>query len=152
MGRVAAGIAASGDPAGSPKTKSDQLHEAPQSMNEQLPSLASAVWRDFRCAWGPLVVYEVLFKLLEAWLVLPAVAVALSGMLSRSGHIAVTNRDILDFLLSSLGLVYAALFGIVAVALLLLEQAGIMAIADLSGSVKHPHFPRTNQAEHRVEA
>ena len=136
MGRVAVGIARWGDPTVPPKTKTDHVHEAPESMNEPFPSLVISVWRDFRRAWGPLVVYEVLFKLLEAWLVLPAVAVVLSGMLSRSGHIAVTNRDILAFLLSSLGLVYAALFGIVAVALLLLEQAGIMAIADLIGSVK----------------
>jgi glycerophosphoryl diester phosphodiesterase len=97
-----------------------------------------SVWHDFRRAWGVLVVYEFLFKLLEAWLFVPAVAVVLSAALSRAGHIAVSNRDILDFLLSPSGLLSAAFFLMVAVALLLLEQAGIMALVSLNDAVERP--------------
>jgi glycerophosphoryl diester phosphodiesterase len=85
-----------------------------------------------------LVVYEGLFKLCEAWLFVPAVAVVLSGVLSQAGHLAVSNRGILDFLLSPSGLLYAVLFSTAAVALLLLQQAGIMVLVELTGSVERP--------------
>jgi hypothetical protein len=62
-------------------------------------------------------------------LVIPAVAVVLATILSRAGHVAVSNLDILDFLASALGLLYTALFIIAAVAALLFEQAGVMVIA-----------------------
>ncbi len=105
-------------------------------MNEPLPvsALSASAWHDFRRAWGALVVYEAFFKLLEAWLFVPALAVLLSAVLSRSGRLAVSNRDALDFLLSPSGLLYAALFGTTVVALLLWEQAGLMALAASSVS------------------
>src|SRR5262249_41907903 len=102
-----------------------------------------SVWHDFRRVWSALVVYEVLFKLLEAWLFVPAAAVVLSAALSRAGHVAVSNRDVLDFLLSPFGLLYAILFGSVAVALLLLEQAGIMLLAAQTGFAERPPLRQT---------
>src|SRR5262245_49878155 len=104
-------------------TPSNLLAHGETAMNEPLTVsvLARSVWHDFRRAWGSLVVFGVLFKLLEAWLFVPAAAVALSAVLARAGHIAVSNRDILDFLLTPLGLLYAALFSTTAVSLLLLE-------------------------------
>ena len=109
-------------------------------MNEPLTisALAASVWHDFRRAWGALVVYEAFFKLLEAWLFVPAVAVLLSAALSRAGHVAVSNLDALDFLLSPSGLLYATLFGTTAVALLLWELAGLMALVAPTGSPKRP--------------
>src|SRR5262245_33989989 len=109
-------------------------------MNEPLTvaALARSVWHDFLHARRALVIYEVLFKLVEAWLLVPAVALALAVVLSRAGHTAVSNRDILDFLLTPLGLLYAALFGTVAVALLLLEQAGVMILVALTGAEERP--------------
>jgi glycerophosphoryl diester phosphodiesterase len=101
-------------------------------------ALARSVGHDFRRAWGALVVFQLLFKLLEAWLFVPAVAVVLSAVLSRAGHVAVSNRDMVDFFLSPPGLLYAALFGTVAVALLLFEQAGIMVLAARGDSVGRP--------------
>jgi glycerophosphoryl diester phosphodiesterase len=113
-------------------------------MNEPLTfvALARSVWHDFRSTWRVLIAYDVLFKLLEAWLIVPAGAIVLATVLSQAGHIAVSNRDVLDFLLSPSGLLYAALFSMVAVALLLLEQAGIMALVSLTGSVEHPPVKR----------
>lgn len=95
-------------------------------------------WRDFRSAWRALIVYEFFFKLLEGWLFVPLIAMVLSAALSRAGHIAVSNRDVLDFLLSPFGLFYAAFFSTGAVAMLLLEQAGIMGLVSRTGRVEPP--------------
>jgi glycerophosphoryl diester phosphodiesterase len=117
-------------------------------MNEHLAvsALAKSVWRDFLRARRALWIYEISFKLVEAWLLVPAVAVVLGVLLSRSGHVAVSNLDILDFLLTPLGMLYAALFGVVAVVLLLFEQAGVMVLAALSSSSERPPFKQMLRA------
>jgi glycerophosphoryl diester phosphodiesterase len=104
-------------------------------MNEPLtaPALSRSVWQDFWRARHALYLYEVLFKLAQAWLLGPAVAAVLAAVLSRSGHVAVSNQDILEFLLTPPGLLYAALLGTATVALLLLEQAGVMVLAARTG-------------------
>ncbi len=109
-------------------------------MSEPLTvaALARSVWHDFRHGRRALVIYEILFKLAEAWLLVPAVAVALAAVLSRAGHVAVSNRDILDFLLTPAGVFYAALFGTLALAMLLLEQAGVMVLVALIGAAERP--------------
>src|SRR5262245_35537798 len=109
-------------------------------MHEPLTvaALARFVWHDFLRARRSLFIFEVLFKLLEAWLLAPAVALALAAVLSRAGHIAVSNRDILDFLLTPFGFLYVSLFSTVAVALLLLEQAGTMALVGQAGALERP--------------
>jgi glycerophosphoryl diester phosphodiesterase len=103
-----------------------------------IAALARAVWYDFLRARRALLIYELLFKLVEAWLLLPAVAVLLAVTLSRAGHVAVSNLDILDFLLTPWGLLYAAVFGTATVGLLLLEQAGVMVLAALAGTAQRP--------------
>jgi glycerophosphoryl diester phosphodiesterase len=112
----------------------------PTDVNDPftLSALGTSVWRDFLRARRTLFIFELLFDLLKAWLLAPAVAVLLAAILSRAGHIAVSNTDILDFLLSPLGLLYAALFGTVAAALLLVEQAGVMLLAALAGPAERP--------------
>jgi glycerophosphoryl diester phosphodiesterase len=112
-------------------------------------TLAGAVWHDFRRAWVALVVFEALFKLLESWLFDPAIALFLSIVLSQAGHVAVSNRDILSFLLTPAGLLYAALLGTAAVALLLFEQAGIMVIAARADAVERPPFRQSLRAAFR---
>ncbi len=121
--------------------------QSPITEPETLAGLARSVWHDFWRARRALFIYDILFKLLEAWLFLPLVALVLALILSRAGHIAVTNRDLLDFFLSPSGLLYAALFSTVAVALLLLEQAGIMALVTLAGPGERPSVrPRLRDA------
>jgi glycerophosphoryl diester phosphodiesterase len=117
-------------------------------MSEPLTvsALARAVWHDFRHARRALVIYEIAFKLLEAWLLVPVVAVALAAILSQSGHTAVSNQDILAFLLTPSGLFYAALFSTAAVALLLFEQAGIMILTALTGAGDRPPFKQMLRA------
>src|SRR5262249_52676517 len=112
-------------------------------------ALARAVWRDFWRARRALCIYDILFKLVEAWLLVPTGAVVLAAILSRAGHVAVNNQDILDFLLTPLGLLYATLFATVSVALLLLEQAGIMILATRSGSVERLPLQQTLRAAFR---
>jgi glycerophosphoryl diester phosphodiesterase len=97
-----------------------------------------SAWHDFRRAWRALFLYEVLFKLFEAWLLVPSVALVLAAVMAWAGHVAVSNQDLLDFLLSPSGLLYAALFSVVAVAALLLEQSGIMVIVAMHGSAERP--------------
>jgi glycerophosphoryl diester phosphodiesterase len=111
-------------------------------MEESLTvsALAGAVWHDFRHARRALFVYDILFKLVEAWLLVPAVAVVMATILSRAGHVAVSNMDILDFLLTPTGLLYAALFGTIGMALLLFEQAGIMVLSAMAGSGERPPY------------
>ncbi|MFO0852378.1 MAG: glycerophosphodiester phosphodiesterase family protein [Gemmataceae bacterium] len=109
---------------------------------QDVSPLVGAAWRDFRRAWVSLVAYEAGFKLLETWLIAPVIAVGLSGVLSRAGHDAVSNRDLLAFLLTPTGGLYAALVGTAAVVLLLVEQAGVMALADRAGVGGRPTVRR----------
>jgi glycerophosphoryl diester phosphodiesterase len=109
-------------------------------------ALAGYVWRDFLRARGTLYVFEILFESLKIWLLVPAIAVVLSALVSGAGHIAVSNEDILDFMLTPLGLLYAALFGTVTVALVLLQQAGIMVLAALPDSAVRPSIGRALRA------
>jgi glycerophosphoryl diester phosphodiesterase len=117
-------------------------------MNEHLTvsALGKSVWRDFVRARYALYIYDISFKLLEAWLLVPAVAVVLAAIVSQSGHVAVSNLDILDFLLTPLGMIYATLFGVIAAALLLFEQAGVMVLAALCGPSKRPPFKQMLRA------
>jgi glycerophosphoryl diester phosphodiesterase len=97
-------------------------------------SLGRSVWTDLRGAWRQLVLFQVGFKLLEAWLLVPLIAVLMAAVLRRAGHFAVSNQDIRDFLLSPLGLVYGMVFSTIAVSLFLVEQAGMMAVVSASES------------------
>jgi glycerophosphoryl diester phosphodiesterase len=117
-------------------------------MIEPLPAsgLARSVWHDFLRARRALFVYEIVFKLVEAWLLVPAVALGLAVIMSRAGHVAVSNHDLLHFLLTPLGLLYAALVGTAAMAALLFEQAGILVLTALAQSVERPPFKQAVRA------
>jgi hypothetical protein len=52
-------------------------------------------------------------------------------------------------LLTPAGLIYAALFGTIAVALLLFEQAGVMVLATLAGAAERPPFKQALRAVFR---
>jgi glycerophosphoryl diester phosphodiesterase len=110
------------------------------AMNEPrtVSPLARAVWHDFVRARFALFVFEFLFKLVQVWLFVPVVAVILAAVLAGAGHIAVSNFDILDFFLTPAGLFYAALFGTLALALLLFEQASVMVLVALTGPGERP--------------
>lgn len=104
-----------------------------------VPELVRSAWRDYRRAWPALFVFELLFKLLQTWLLAPAVAVALAMIMAQSGRVAVTNWDILDFARTPAGLLYAAVLGTAVVVALLFEQAGIMALAAAAVPRRRPN-------------
>jgi glycerophosphoryl diester phosphodiesterase len=85
-----------------------------------------------------LFVFEFLFKLAQVWLLVPAVALILTAALVTSGHLAVSNRDVVDFILKPAGLAYAVALGVLAVASLLFEQASVMVLAALTGPGECP--------------
>src|SRR5262249_54019772 len=58
----------------------------------------------------------------------------LALLMAATGRTAVSNTDILDFLRSPTGLLYAALLGVTVQLAALLEHAGVMAVVALEGS------------------
>jgi len=104
-------------------------------MNEPLAisALAKSVWRDFLRARRSLFIFEFFFKLAQVWLLAPIIAWAVAVILAGAGHVAVSNFDILDFLLTPAGMLYVGLVGTIALAMLLGEQAGVMGLAALTG-------------------
>ncbi len=105
------------------------------------PTLASVALEaalDLRRSWRSLIVFQLAFQAFRAWLMLPAVALLLAITLQRTGRVAVSNFDLLDFLLTPEGLIYAAVFLVLSVVLFLLEQAGIMAVVQGRRSHRFP--------------
>lgn len=107
-------------------TESDRV--PPQASSLSLRTLAREIRQDFGRSWEGLVAFELLFHAFKAWLWLPAIALVLSIIMAQTGNVAVGNTEILGFLLSPLGLCYAAAFACAAAALILLEEAGILAM------------------------
>ena len=91
-------------------------------------AVLGAAWLDFLRRWRELLLFEAGFKLVQAWLLVPAVAVALAVVMSRAGYVAVNDWDLLDFLLTPVGLVYASLLGVFTATLLLLESAAVLGL------------------------
>jgi glycerophosphoryl diester phosphodiesterase len=88
-----------------------------------------AAWHDYRRAWPGIFFFEIVFKSLQTWLLVPAVAFLLTTVMARSGRTVVSNWDIFDFLATPSGWAYAAVVATAAVAALLFELAGVMALA-----------------------
>ncbi len=99
-----------------------------------ITDLARSVAGDFRRAWRALVRFEVLFKVFCTLLLVPATAWLLAALVARTGRAAVSNTDLVGFLLSPAGLLYAAVVGVGALALAQCEQAGLMSVAALNQS------------------
>src|SRR5436190_10836581 len=95
-------------------------------------ALIRAALRDFRRAWLPLALYAAALRLLAGFVVVPAAARVLALVVAASGHSAVSNTDILTFLLTPAGLLAAALAGVAALSGALLEHTGVLAVAALT--------------------
>jgi glycerophosphoryl diester phosphodiesterase len=102
------------------------MNETPPRL--PLSDLLRAVGGDFRRCFAVLVAFEVLFKLLTVLVVVPGMAVVLFHLVRETGRTAVTNNDILGFLLSPRGVLYGFLLGLKLLGLVLLEHAGVMAL------------------------
>jgi glycerophosphoryl diester phosphodiesterase len=93
--------------------------------------LTTAVARDLRRSFAAVAAFEVLFKLLTLLVVAPGLAAVLFHLIRAGGRTAVTNTDILGFLLSPAGVLYGFVLGLKLLGLGLLEHAGVLALAAL---------------------
>ena len=84
---------------------------------------------DFRRCLPQLLAYEVLFKVITAALFGPLFAWILAALISSTGRRALSNEEILSFLLSPIGLITFVLWAGVGLATLFAEQAGMILIA-----------------------
>jgi glycerophosphoryl diester phosphodiesterase len=94
----------------------------------RLKNVARGVFGDFIRSLPQLVGYEALFKILAVALLTPLSAWLLSALISSSGRVAVSNEDILAFILSPIGVLTVIAMGTVSVAIILAEQAGLLLI------------------------
>ena len=75
-------------------------------------SLAAGVLGDFRRLFVPLATFEILFKSAVAILSIAGGALLLAILVRFTGTSAVTNTDIVDFLLSPVGVLVVAMLGL----------------------------------------
>ena len=94
-------------------------------------AITKLVFRDFRRLWRELLIFDVAFQLLRAWLIVPLIAFALSMVLFKAGRVAVSNQEIIGFLLTPMGGMYLALLSTTAAILILIEQAGMLTVIGL---------------------
>ena len=85
--------------------------------------------RDFRRTWPQLLITDIVYKLLAFLILTPLAAVMLRTFLSLSGTSVLADEDILFFFLKPLGWVTLIVLGGVLIAIVALEQAGLMTIA-----------------------
>lgn len=91
--------------------------------------LVRTAGQDFYRSRLTLIAYSVVIKLAEAWLVVPVIALGLTLLLRMSGHVALSNWDAYQFLISIPGALYLGLLSSLTITLVLFEQAGIMNLA-----------------------
>lgn len=94
-----------------------------------LRRLAQGVWRDFRAAFLPLVVFEVVFKGAAVGLGAAGAGWIVGPLIASTGHAAVTNTEIAHFLVSPAGVAYLLLIASSLMVATLLEHVGVIAIA-----------------------
>jgi glycerophosphoryl diester phosphodiesterase len=99
-----------------------------QTQIESIRSLAGEVLGDFRRLLVPLAWFELVFKSGVAILSIAGGAGLLAVLAKSTGTSAVTNTDIVEFLLSPVGVLVAAVLVLSALLFIILEHLGVMAI------------------------
>ena len=102
---------------------------AAQSFPEPLISLASGVLDDFRQLFVPLAWFDLVFKGVVALLGFAGGAGLLAILMQSTGTSAVTNTDIVEFLLTPVGVLVVAMLGLSTLLGTVLEHFGVIAIA-----------------------
>ena len=102
---------------------------AARSFPEPLISLASGVLGDFRRLFVPLAWFELVFKGVVALLGFAGGAGLLAILMRSTGTSAVTNTDIVEFLLTPVGVLVVAMLGLSTLLGIVLEHLGVVAIA-----------------------
>ncbi|WP_129138518.1 glycerophosphodiester phosphodiesterase family protein [Modicisalibacter coralii] len=91
-------------------------------------ALGLAVGRSLREHWRPLVAYQLFFTLLATTLLLPIGATLLAALLKRLGRPLLTGTQLLDTILTPLGLLWMLVAIGLASLLLVLQQAGMLLV------------------------
>jgi glycerophosphoryl diester phosphodiesterase len=94
-------------------------------------SVVAAGRSDFRRTWRPILIFAIAFKVISAFVLAPTAAWLVARLVGTSGHTAVSNNEIVSFLASWAGAIAALVLGTELLALELLGQTGILAIARL---------------------
>ena len=102
---------------------------AARSFPEPLISLAGGVLGDFRRLFVPLAWFELVFKGVVTLFGFAGGAGLLTILMRSTGTAAVTNTDIVEFLLTPVGVLVVALLGLSTLFCTVLEHLGVMAIA-----------------------
>lgn len=91
---------------------------------------------EFRCCLKHYLGYEILYKLIALILMTPVLILILTGLIATTGHPAITNMELLSFLISLPGLLAVLVTGTVIAAVLIAEEAGLVIIAVHGRSLK----------------
>ena len=96
-------------------------------MTVSASALLGDVGRVIRQRWAALILFDVLFKALAAFVFLPSSAWVFSRFVAVTGRATVSNTDIASFFLSPTGMIAAAVYVCVAFWISLAESAGYTA-------------------------
>ena len=102
-------------------------------MTVESRKLLSLVWRDLRQNFRALLFFNLYFTLLSASVLVPLSTWTAKHFIGTAGSIAISNTDILAFLLSVKGIIFLVVVGVFGMALLFAEHAGMMLIVWESG-------------------
>jgi glycerophosphoryl diester phosphodiesterase len=91
--------------------------------------LCTSVIPDFRRALPQLLAYDLFLKLIGLALLEPFSTWFFTALIATTGRLSISNEQLLTFFLSPMGLVTLLLAGTTTLAVLFIEQAGLMLIA-----------------------
>lgn len=98
-------------------------------MTAETKELLRAVWKDLRRNLRALIFFHLYFTLLSASVLVPLSTWTAKHLIGAAGSIAVSNTDILAFLLSVKGVFFLVIVGVFGATVLFAEHAGMMLIA-----------------------
>jgi glycerophosphoryl diester phosphodiesterase len=96
-----------------------------------------AVLHDIRVSWRELALTDITYKLLAFMLLTPIVSILFHVLVAQTGETAITDEDILQFVLEPLGWVCAVLVGALSIAIIALEQVALMSIVCAADHGRH---------------
>ena len=94
-----------------------------------LRDLTRSIRDDLRRTWPQLLATDLLYKLAATIVIAPLAGLVLRGIVAFSGDAAITDLDILDFVLSPVGIVGLTVVAGIGVAVFALEQTCLMTIS-----------------------
>jgi len=98
-------------------------------MRSELTEILMEAIRGLRRTWPRMLMTDLLYKVIALVVLSPLVGLALKFFMASRGDQVLADQDILFFVLSPVGLVTLVVVGAVSLAILVLEQACLMAIA-----------------------